>query len=253
MICNLAPGDLVARWRNNNIFVIMISLHIISFPEIISLLPIIAGIWVNLPEGYPSLDRSPRVHTEVEVWFIWTGWNLKGSFASRKSSAPKIQKSFISSRQDEIEKFHLIFRYNNWLDLSQVRLLPKNPRGPCCHLPSHSSPPWCWEKSPGSSWRLNWDALLNFFVICQLHGEWCKHTAVLLLLDYIALPRWNISSMHYIYELHACHSEVNDESVASILALSQLVSLAIFNTGLTERGQVNCTITYLPHIPSSQN
>jgi len=31
---------------------------------------------------------------------------------------------------------------------------------------------------------------------------------------------------------------VNDESVASILALSQLVSLAIFNTGLTERGQV---------------
>ena len=227
--------------------------EIISFPEIISLLPIIAGIWVNLPEGYPSLDRSPRVHTEVEVWFIWTGWNLKGSFASRKSSAPKIQKSFISSRQDEIEKFHLIFRYNNWLDLSQVRLLPKNPRGPCCHLPSHSSPPWCWEKSPGSSWRLNWDALLNFFVICQLHGEWCKHTAVLLLLDYIALPRWNILSMHYIYELHACHSEVNDESVASILALSQLVSLAIFNTGLTERGQVNCTITYLPHIPSSQN
>jgi len=32
--------------------------------------------------------------------------------------------------------------------------------------------------------------------------------------------------------------QVNDESVGSILALTQLVSLAIFNTGLTERGQV---------------
>ena len=31
---------------------------------------------------------------------------------------------------------------------------------------------------------------------------------------------------------------MTDESVSSILALSQLVSLAIFNTGLTERGQV---------------
>ena len=31
---------------------------------------------------------------------------------------------------------------------------------------------------------------------------------------------------------------MTDESVSSILALTQLVSLAIFNTGLTERGQV---------------
>ena len=58
--------------------------------------------------------------------------------------------------------------------------------------------------------------------------------------------------MHHLgtfYPFYPCitymNSEVNDESVASILALSQLVSLAIFNTGLTERGQVNCTITYL--------